>query len=480
MTFTEKIFNRFGYKKEPKKKAVIKPWSDFPDDERTLNPLLSESPPVWNSEDYLKECKGWVYACVAAIADEISTIKLHLYKRKEKGVEEVFDSSLLDLLYRVNDYTTKADHWYLTQNYLELVGEAPWLLDRSGENKEPVAIYLLRPDKLTIKFDKEKIIGKYIYDVGGGKKEEFEPEDLILIKYPNPLRPFRGLGTLEAAAQTVNLDRYAEKWNVNFFYNSARPDGILTTNNKLTSDQRKTLSKMWNKQFRGIGKNAKLAILESGLTYKQMQLSQKDMDFLEQQKFSMSKILSIFRVPKSVIAITEDVNLANAETAAYAFARWTIKPKMTKIVEQLNEFLVPMFGDDLFLDFEDPVPENVEMKIKKYKEALGPSGWMSVNEVRDIEGLKPIEGGDSIYRPVANMPVGEVQKQMIVSRKAINEIKKEKEKNKYREQRLSINARNTRKRGVEKLEDGIKKIIQTHLNKNKHAIKKAKNIKGNK
>lgn len=478
MTFTEKIFGRFGYAKRPiesKKKRVIKPWSDIPDSEGTIGPLLSESPPVWNSEDYLKECKSWVHACIAAIADEIATIKLHLYRRTAKGVEEVPEHELLDLLYKVNDYTTKFDHWWLTQEYLELTGEAPWLLDRTGEKGKPVAIYLLRPDKLTIKFDKEKIIGKYVYDVGMGKKEEFEPEDIILIKYPNPLRPFRGMGTLEAASRTVNLDKYAEEWNVNFFFNAARPDGILTTDQKLNSDQREILKKMWNKQFRGLGKNAKLVILESGLTYSQMQLSQKDMDFLEQQKFSASKILSIFRVPKSILGMTEDVNRANAETAAYTFARWTIKPKMTRITEQLNEFLIPMYGDDLFLDFEDPVPENIEMKINKYKEALGPSGWMSVNEVREIEGLKLVEGGDGIYRPMANVPVGEVQKQIFLPVKKGGKKKKE-----YREQTLSIHAKNAKKRKIKEIEDTIKEIIKTHLKKSEHAIKKTKTIKGNK
>ena len=478
MIFIDNILNRFGYKKEPRKKSVIKPWSEIPDNETSLGPILGESPPAWNSEDYLKECKGWVYSCVTAICDEIATIKLHLYRKKKKGIEEIFDSPLLDLLYKVNDYTTKFDHWWLSQDYLELVGEAPWLLDRSGENRQPVAIYLLRPDKLTIKFDKEKVIGKYIYDVGGGKKEEFEPEDLILIKYPSTLRPFRGSGTLEAASQTVNLDKYAEEWNTNFFFNSARTDGVLSTDKTLTKEQRETLIKMWNKQFKGLGKNSKLAVLESGLKYQQMQISQKDMDFLEQQKFSMSKILSIFRVPKTVIAVSDDVNRANAETAAYAFARWTINPKMRRIVEQLNEFLVPMFGDDLFLDFEDPVPENVEMKIKKYTAGLNDkSGWMTINEVREAEGMDLIENGDEVYRAPIQTPSStegiepvEPQKQMIVKNK--------KKKDKYSEQKLYLNAKTKGKREVKKVQEGIKKIIEAHLKEKQNGAKKDKNIKG--
>ncbi len=411
MALFDPILKVIGLQRLPKSSrekaqaTIVQPWETLSEDGGSFI-STGESPPPLRTEDYLKAARGWVYSCVAAISDEIAAINLILYKRTKKGLTEIDDHALLDLLYRVNDFTTKFDHWWLTQQYLELTGEAPWLLSRGGDGL-PIAMYLLRPDKLTIKFDKENIIGSYIYEITPQHKEVFKAEDIIMLKYPNAIRPFRGKGTLEAAAETVQLDTYAEKWNVNFFYNAARPDAILSTAKAMTQTQMDRLYKQWSKKFQGIDKSAKVAILENGLEYKQMQLSQKDMDFLDQQRFSRDKIFSIFRVPKAVIAISDNVNMANAETHAYAFSRWTIKPKMIRIIEQLNEFLVPMFGDDLFLDFEDPVPENVDMKVKKYKEALGPSGYMTINEVREIEGLEEVEGGDVVYRPMAQVPAGQ-------------------------------------------------------------------------
>lgn len=396
--------------KELKSKAQILPWSKVPET-HSYSPVLNEEPPAWKEEDYLKAAKSWVHSCVSTISDEIASINLKLYRVKGKDVEEVLEHELLDLLYKVNGFTTKFDHFWLTQSYLELTGEAPWLLDNEGGGK-PTNIYLLRPDKVSIVFEKGEVTG-YKYDVGLGKKVLLDKDSVIFLKYPNTLRPFRGKGTLEAVAQTVDLDNYSEKWNVNFFYNAARPDAILTTEQKLSEEQIKNLKNQWTKEFQGIGKRAKLAILEAGLDYKQMQLSQKDMDFLEQQKFSRDKILSIFRVPKPVVAITDDVNRANAESAAYSFARWTIKPKMRRIVDQLNEFLVPMYGDDLFLDFEDPVPENVEKKLKTYENALK-NGWMTINEVRQEQNKPAVDGGDEIYLPMNLVSVGSVKPQKSV------------------------------------------------------------------
>lgn len=456
----DKVVNKLGYQKAPKevsrkKKMVILPWETVPE-ATTYTPLLNEMPPTLKEEDYLKSATSWVYACLSAICDEVATINLRLYQRTKKGVEELTEHPLLDLLSRVNDFTTKFDHIWLTQEYLELAGEAPWLLDRSGDNNQPVAMYLLRPDKLTIKFEKEKVIGGYKYQVGAGKIVTFEPEEVIFLKYPNPLKPFRGRGTLLAAAQTIDLDKYAEQWNVQFFFNAARPDALLITKQKLTDAQIDSLKKQWKKEFQGIGKRAKLAILEGELDYKQLQLSQKDMDFIEQQKFSRDKILSIFRVPKPVVAITEDVNRANAEAGAYAFARWTIRPKMTKIVEQLNEFLVPMFGDDLYLDFDDPVPQNVEMLMKKYANALK-SGWMTINEVREEEGMKPVSGGDEIYLPMNLVSVGSTE-----GTKAVKKIP----------QKMLIK---TKPKVEEKeVKEAIKDVIKAHLIKKTNRVKPEK------
>ena len=477
MTIREKISNFINPKEIPsKKKRVILPWADVPESSY-FSPLLNEVPPPWKAEDYLKECKGWVYACVSAIADEVATIKLHLYERKGEEIEEVFKSPILDVLYKVNNFTTKFDHFNLTQRYLELTGEAPWLVDKEKDGT-PIGLYLLRPDKLTIEFDKEKIIGKYKYDVGGGKKEEFEKDQVILIKYPNPLKPLRGIGTLQAVVQTVDLDKYAEEWNTKFFFNSARPDGVLTTEGKLTDPQRELLKKTWNKQFRGIDKHAKLLILEAGLKYQQMQMSQKDMDFLAQQKFSRDKILSIFKVPKSIMAISDDVNRASATTHSYVFERWTIKPKMTRIIEQLNEFFLPMFNgtENQFLDFDDPVPQDVEAKLKKYENALK-NGWMTPNEVRDAEQLESIEGGDTIYIPANLIPMGsvEVEEGTEEPGEEVEKPEEEKKSDKYHDTLLSLNARRKGKKVDEKvIKDTIKAVVRAHLIKAKNDKPKKK------
>jgi HK97 family phage portal protein len=454
--FIDNIAKRLGYSKSVEvpnvmKKTEILPWDKIDEDDSTMNYFAGEAP-ARASKEYLKSCKSWVYTCVAAISDEIATMEFKLYKIKGKNITEIEDHPLLDLLYKVNGFTTKFDHLWLTQEYLELVGEAPWLLDRGEKNNQPpTSIWLLRPDKLTVLPDPEKVIGGYKYQLDGGSTQVFKPEQVIFLKYPDPERPLRGVGTLSAVAQTVDLDYYSEKWNLNFIFNSARPDSVLTTDQTLSEEQVKRIGSMWKEQFKGIDKVAKTAILEGGLKYTQLQISQKDMDFMEQQRFSRDKILSIFRVPKAIVAITDDVNRASADASAYAFARWTIKPKMERIIEQLNEFLVPMFGDDLFLGFDDPVPENVDAKLRRYDSGL--RGWLTPNEIRQEEGLEPVEGGDELSTGNnSSMPVSTYGFKAKLIDKEIRKVN-----------RTAIISKRGKLRKVDEINSVIKDIVRSHL-----------------
>lgn len=353
--------------------------------------------PMMKREEYLGQAKGWVFSCVSAIADAIAGIEFRLNKVSKNGeVTPVENHAILDLLYRVNPVQTKHDFWYLATMYLELLGESPIFCVRNNEKSPPTALMLLLPDRFRPDMAGSVNAQSFIpydhfkYRVESGRDVRFELWETLFLKYPDPVRPYRGVGTLSAAARTVDIDNYSEEFNKSFYFNSARPDSVLKTEKSLTKKQREDLRKLVRQVYGGTRNAHKTMILEHGFDFKPMSFTQKDMDFLEQQRFSRDKILSIFRVPKSVAAVTEDVNLASARTGQQIFLEFTVLPKMKRIVEQLNEFLIPMFPDaerqGMFLSFDPPAPDDLDAKLKRYQSGLS-LGWLTPNEVRFEENL---------------------------------------------------------------------------------------------
>ena len=388
-------------------KNYQKPWSPLVSIRSTANNIFSSL----KNRQFTEEYRGWVYTCTKAIAEEVSAMSLHLERSVSGGdAEEVTNHPALQALERANDMMTKQDLFEATQSYLELVGDCFWLLEREGN--QIVAIWPVNPNLVEVIREKTEKGGEMLAGYAIKAKREkiaVAKEDMIHFKTFNPLSPWRGIGSVQAAIMAIDTDMASRIWNLNFFENGARPDGVLeyTGNGTLTKEQAERISSKWNEEHGSMRKAHKTAVLANGLTYKPINVSQAEMDFIEQRRFSRDEILSMFRVPKTVIGITEDVNRANAEASDFVFAARTIKPKMSKIVNTLNEFYLPLFpgSEGLKFTFEDPTPEDREKVLASYNNGIN-NGWMSPNDVRRSEGLPELQNGDATYLPINMVPVG--------------------------------------------------------------------------
>ena len=246
--------------------------------------------------------------------------------------------------------------------------------------------------------DNPLIIDGYVY-VNGKDKIPFNPNEILHFKNFNPMggypNPHKGMSIVQSAMWAVETDNEARSWNYSFFKNSAKPDGILSTEGTLSDSQYERIKQDWKQNHGGSGNNGKTAIMEGGLKWQDISKTQRDMDFIEQRLFSRDEIFTMFRVPKSVLGIVEDVNRANAEASDYVFAKRTIKPLMKRFITTLNEYLLPEYGVTLRFDFEDPTPEDRMAELQEY--ALGHNKWLTTNDIREEEGLTLSDKGNEFY-----------------------------------------------------------------------------------
>lgn len=355
----------------------------------------------------LDEYKGWTYACVRSIAEKVGTMELSLNKHTGGKMEIITDHPVLTLLADINPFMTMIDVFVATQSYLELEGNAFWFVSR-GTKGFPTSIFPLRPDLVTVIPDPVTFVKEYIYQIGN-EKFHVPVENIIHFKEFDPKNALRGLGTAYAAATTINGDNNARQWMASFFRNGARIDGYLMKDGDMTSEEHRELTQKWSDKFRGVDKAHKTPVLSGGLKYVPIGTTSKDMDFVNLRTMGRDEILAFFRVPKTVLGVTDGTQTrATAETSEYVYMKETIKPKMAKFVHTMNEYLLPMFGLDIgqyMLHFADPVPQNRELALSTYQNALA-NGWMSINEVRAKEGLPPVDNGDDVMIGFNLTPLG--------------------------------------------------------------------------
>lgn len=360
------------------------------------------------STKVLQSNKGWVYRNNDVIAQEVSKIEFELYTIGLSGGEIVYNEieshPLLDLLDQPNTETTKSDSIYTIQSHKKLSGDAFWLKLR-GAGGQVVALRTLPPDKVNLILRKpdEKdptVIQAFNYkDVIDGNKIDitYDPKDIIHFKKPNPNNPFRGLGAVEALADDIDLDNLTIETTKKFFTNGAITNFVLSTDAKINDDQLKRLRAELRSTNTGASNAYKAMILGGGLKPVDISYTNKEMQFLEQLAWYRDKIMIGFGNTKASLGLVDDVNRASHQGSIIEWQRNTVRPDMESIVNTLNEFLVPEFGDNLVLGFCDPVPEDHSDDIAEVKD-LYPIGLLTLNEAREMVDLESVENGDEFYQ----------------------------------------------------------------------------------
>lgn len=364
---------------------------------------MTQLPPSMTTDQYVKAYGeiGWLYACATKRAEGVASANMHLYRLdRQSDRTELFDHPLVKLLNRPNPHTTGYKLDMLTSLYMDLTGEAFWIVERDRHG-QPVELWSANPAYMWVYPDREEFIRGWAYRCGSDNIP-IAPEDVIHFYFPNPNNPYRGIGPAQAAGVDLQSSKYAKEWNRRFFFNSARPDALIEFDRTLDEDEYKTIVEHWQRSHGGVNNAHKVGMLEIG-HYKQISTSPKDMDFSNLQTGTRDAILSIFGMPKSILGITEDVNRAASETAEYTFAKRTILPLLRMRQDDLNAQLVPLFadGESLEIEYDDPTPEDRAAKLSEW--TAGCNRWLTVNEIREEQGREPVEGGDEL-RPTTAMP----------------------------------------------------------------------------
>lgn len=394
---TEKIFDVLGGFLEP------------------VNNALSTD--KWISPKLLNANREWVFRNNDVIAQEVSKMNFELYRVGLQDGEIIYDEidshPLLTLLDKPNAEEVKSDALYIISSHKKLAGDSFWLKIRTG--KTVTALRHLQPDKITLDLQQptEKdptAIKSYIYqDVIDNKKIEiiYQPEDIIHFKKPNPNNPFRGLGIVEAMAETIDVDNLTNLTTKNFFKKGAITNFVLSTEQKITKDQLHRLRAELRQDYTGPENAYKTMILGGGLKPEKVAFSNKDMEFLSQLEWYRNKIMSGFGNTLASLGMLDDVNRATHESAMIEWKRVSCKPDMEAIVNALNEYLVPEFGDDLILGFTDPIPEDREDK-RAEATSLFSGQIITRNEARELLDYESVEGGDVFIQPTLNSLVDEL------------------------------------------------------------------------
>ena len=359
-----------------------------------------------------------VYRCVNEISQGSASVEFKVFD-KEVELEE---HPLKALLQKPNPVMAGVEFFQCMYSYLMISGNA-YVLKISAGNQPPTELYLLRPDRIRITGKDNALPDAYEYIVSGVVKEKYAVDmesglsDVKHLKIFNPLDDYYGLSPLYSASLDVDQHNLSAKHNVNLLQNGARPSGAVVfkprdesgMNVQLSESQRQQVINDLDMRFSGSQNAGRAMLLEGDFDWKEMGLSPKDMDFLQLKNMSTRDIALCFGVPSQLVGIPDANTYSNMAEARLALYEETIIPLLKRTESDLNEWLAPMFGERLRIQYDiDGIPAMAERRKRIYENVIRAvdSGVISRNEARERLDLEPIEGGDDVYINASLFPLG--------------------------------------------------------------------------
>jgi len=317
-----------------------------------------------------------VWACIRLLADTISSLPVDAHRRSG----EEFSSPLL---------TSPAAEWTLAEWVsavmvsLLLRGNAFGLITaRSGPRLSPTQVELVNPDLVTTQVNPDgSVVRRY-------RGQEVDPGDLWHVRaYVYPGSP-DGLSPITYAAESIGLGLATQRFGQQFFSEGAMPTGVLTVPHAThteTVDYAKYVL-----MAKTHGKREPL-VVSGEITWTPLAVKPEESQFVDGMKFNVAQVARIFGVPPEMIGAESgsQQTYANIESRGLHFLQYSLTPWLVRLENAISS-LLPR-GSFVKFNTGGLLRATTKERYEAYQIALE-AGFRTLDEVRELEDLPPLEG----------------------------------------------------------------------------------------
>ena len=341
-----------------------------------------------------------IYSAVSLISDTISTLPIDSYIRRD-GARFAFRPRPAWVQQPDIDTTKEAFYGALIVSLL-LDGNGFVRVFRDSQGRV-VNMTVLNPAKVEIRKNK---VGSVVYTHEGENKPLTKNE---VIHIPDVVRPgeIRGISRVIALKDNFGLAIALESYAARFFGQGATTSGIIEFPGNLSPDQAKNLVDGFDARHKGFRKSHKTGVLSGGAKYVQTTMENDRAQFIDSRRMAVEDVARAFNIPPHLLGLPGTNTYSSVEQNNIAFVTHTLRP----IVQKLESAFTPLMasepgGATAFIKFtlDGLLRGDANSRFTAYSTGLQ-AGYLTINDIRRLEDLPPVQGGEIIRVPLANMNI---------------------------------------------------------------------------
>lgn len=359
-----------------------------------------------------------LYDAIDRIATEASNIGLYVQNKKTEKFSDMH--AVLDLLEKPNTDMIGLEFWHQIVAYYLITGNA-YIVATGDVDKPPLELFAISPEYITLipderdGYTKEVLYNsnqfniKFVRKIVNGRHRFYEyvegddkpKREIWHIRKFNPIRGItNNYGLSPEASCYFEIEQYIKAGihNLSLLNRGGRPSGALTVAETLADDAFSRLQEQMDRFYAGAENAGRLLLLDSGVDYKEMGMSNKDMDFEQLKKDLTLKLYNVFKIPIPLIS-PDSMTYSNYATAVLSLYDFAVLPIETRLTKELTAFLCYRYG----IEKTDRITYNKDnisaLQLRRNEELtlVKNLNVNTINEIRAMRGDEPANGGDDIY-----------------------------------------------------------------------------------
>lgn len=348
--------------------------------------------------------------CVATISEQLSMVPLKVYRKQADGSAiEAPEHPLSRVL--MDEFAPGVSAFEGREALLTAVlvhGESFHRITRNG-NSQPIGLSLLTAGSVT----PERLVnGRKRYRVNrpNGGTEVLLDHEVLHVKYRSQ-DGLRGVSPITKAAAAFGLALSQTDQATAQAANAFRPAGALVFQNNI-KDKDGVIQKFKDRLV-GATKSGEVMILDGGAKFEQFSFSARDSEFLESRRLSNLDICRVYGVPPSVVGITDNSTYSNIGEESRALVNRCLAPNAARVEAEMNlSLLSPESRKTFFIAHDTDALLTADIQARYAAHKIGrEGGWLSQNDIRKVEQMPSIPGGDVYLEPLNMARTGEGRKE---------------------------------------------------------------------
>lgn len=334
-----------------------------------------------------------VFRAVSILAQTYASLPIGVYRNMDNDGRELDrNHPLYDVLCRrPNKFQTSFEWREMMAGHFALRARCYSEIISTG-GKAVAELVPLHPDRVRPFKAPDGKLAFYYTPLNGPERVILQDEMHFMHGLTTGADGITPLSPIGECREAVGLAIATEEHGARLFGNGTRLGGVLKMKGRLKDDEaRKGFMKSWNEAYSGVGNRGKTALLEEGLEWQSLGMTNEDAQFIDSRTMQIAEIARIFGVPLHMLSELSRSTNNNIEHQGIEFVTHTVRPGAIRREEAMERDL--LFGSSakthsIAYDLNGLMRGDSAARAAFYSSMLQ-NGVYNRNEVRVEEGMNP-------------------------------------------------------------------------------------------